>query len=65
VRRVAAGLARYIDTAGRPDAARADVILTHLEAIEVLMKTQRGDTRLRERVVIGLEQVVAKTLKAA
>jgi CheY-like chemotaxis protein len=65
IRRVAEGLARYIDTLSNPALARADVILTHLEAIEVLMKTARSEKVLRGRVVQGLEQVVAKTLKAA
>ncbi len=65
IKRVALGLARYIDTLGSPALARADVIQTHLEAIEVLMKTPRNEKVLRGRVVQGLEQVVAKTLKAA
>jgi CheY-like chemotaxis protein len=65
IRRVAEGLARYIDTLSSPGLARADVILTHLEAIEVLMKTPRSESVLRGKVVQGLEQVVAKTLKAA
>lgn len=65
IRRVALGLGRYIDTLPVPQMARADVIQTHLEAIEVLMKTPRAETRMRSRVVQGLEQVVAKTFRAA
>lgn len=65
VARTCLGLARYIDSMPSPEAVRVDVLQTHLDAMEVLLKTPLSETRIREQVVRGLEMVVAKTLKAA
>jgi hypothetical protein len=39
---------------------RPDVIQTHLNAIDVLFKTPNLQTRMRDQVVSGLEEVIAK-----
>jgi CheY-like chemotaxis protein len=63
--RTCKGLCHYIDRQGSSAQIRVDVIQTHLDALEVLLKTPLGQTAIRDQVVLGLEKVVAKTLKAA
>ena len=58
-------LARYLDRLPDPKLVRVDVIQTHLEAMEVLIKTPIDQVKIRDQVVIGLGKVVAKFLKAA
>ena len=59
------GLCHYIDVLPTPSAVRPDVLLTHLDAMEVLLKTPLSQQGIRDQVVTGLEKVVAKTARAA
>jgi CheY-like chemotaxis protein len=59
------GLCHYIDVLPTPNAVRLDVLHTHMDAMEVLLKTPINQQAIRDQVVIGLEKVVAKTVRAA
>jgi hypothetical protein len=50
---------------GESDRVRPDVIQTHLNALDVLIRTPTDQTRIRNEVVTGLERVVKKTTRAA
>lgn len=63
VLRAAMSLIRYLDAVGRSPHLEADVVQTHLSAIERLMITPEAETEGRRTVALGLEQVVAKRLK--
>ncbi|GBF57662.1 chemotaxis protein CheY [Candidatus Phycosocius bacilliformis] len=60
VSRVAALLKTYLVKAGSAQSVRPDVIQTHLNAIDVLFKTPLTQSRMRDQVVSGLQEVVAK-----
>lgn len=60
VSRVAQLLRTYLTRSTGPETVRPDVIQTHLNAIDVLFKTPNLQTRMRDQVVGGLEEVVAK-----
>jgi CheY-like chemotaxis protein len=60
VSRVAVLLKTYLAKAGAVQAVRPDVIQTHLNAIDVLFKTPTTQGRMRDQVVSGLQEVVAK-----
>ncbi len=60
VSRVAQLLRTYLTRASGPETVRPDVIQTHLNAIDVLFKTPNLQTRMRDQVVGGLEEVIAK-----
>lgn len=60
VSRVAALLKTYLAKAGSAQSVRPDVIQTHLNAIDVLFKTPLTQSRMRDQVVSGLQEVVAK-----
>ena len=60
VSRVAQLLRSYLTRASGPETVRPDVIQTHLNAIDVLFKTPNLQTRMRDQVVSGLEEVIAK-----
>jgi CheY-like chemotaxis protein len=63
--RICKGLCHYLDRLPSPNAVRIDVLQTHLDAMEVILKTPLEHTAIRDQVVMGLEKVVSKTLKAA
>lgn len=63
--RTCKGLCHYLDRLPSPNAVRIDVLQTHLDAMEVILKTPLAQTAIRDQVVMGLEKVVSKTLKAA
>lgn len=60
VSRVAQLLKTYLTRSSGSEALRPDVIQTHLNAIDLLFKTPNLQTRLRDQVVSGLEEVIAK-----
>jgi CheY-like chemotaxis protein len=65
VERTSSLLARYIDSVGASDRVRPDVIQTHLNSLDVLIRTPMDQVRVRDEVVAGLERVVKKTTQAA
>lgn len=58
-------LCAYIDKFGNSKATRADIVLTHLQAIENLIKIPNGLKDMRDKIAAGLHTVVVKALKVA
>jgi CheY-like chemotaxis protein len=65
IERVCALLIGYMASVGASDRVRPDVIQTHLNAVDVLLKTATDHVAIRNEVVNGLERVVKKTTQAA
>lgn len=63
--RAAISLIRYLDAVGRTPDLAADVVETHLAAIERLMVTPQAEQETRHHVALGLEQIVAKRLRTS
>jgi CheY-like chemotaxis protein len=65
IERVCSLLMSYMASVGASDRVRPDVIQTHLNAVDVLLKTSMDHIAIRNEVVSGLERVVRKTTQAA
>ncbi|GIU66308.1 response regulator [Candidatus Phycosocius spiralis] len=62
--RVAELLALYLGRFGRDGVPRTDIVQTHLNAIDVLFRSPDMQGRMRDQVLSGLEEVVAKAQAA-
>ncbi len=55
----------YLEKFGAAHTFRIDIVTTHLEAMEVLIKTPCSENAIRDELVRGLHAVVMKAIKAA
>ncbi len=65
IKRVSWSLVAYIDKVGESSLLRPEIIITHIEALEVLVKTPSAQSERRDDVAKGLHEVVLRSIKAA
>ena len=58
-------LTAYIDKMTDYKNVRVDIVATHLEAMEVLIKTPNSQAQLREEIAKGLQALVMRVINAA